>query len=231
MFKPFTVSNKLLTAGDRKSAGSQQSLAKPATPPTTVQRAIRLMYGGAATSTIYLIAALAAMSSLKSSLVNANKTAKHPLTASQINGEAIGYIIFIVFVGVVAIALWLWMARMNGQGKNWARVTATVLFCLWTINMIGITQTRLIPVMVFPVIVWLFGLGAVFLLWRPGSAAFFRPQQHRLCEDFPYKRRQPGLACYAVNARLPEGRASLYNGFANARDGCEPEIWDARHSW
>jgi hypothetical protein len=180
MFKSFTASDKRVATGSKRPAGDKQSLAGPAAPPATVQRAIMAMYGGAATSTVYLIAALVTMGSLKSALASANKTAKHPLTASQINGEATGYIIYVVFVGLVAIALWLWMARMNGQGKSWARVTATVLFCLWTINTVGtVTQTRLILAMVFPVIAWLLGLGAVFLLWRPDSAAFFKSQSSR----------------------------------------------------
>jgi hypothetical protein len=180
MFKSFTASDKRLPFGNKQSADNKQSLAEPTTPPVTVQRAIRLMYGGAATSTVYLIAALATMGSLKSALANANKTAQHPLTASQINGEATGYIIYVAFVGVVAIALWLWMARMNGRGKSWARITATVLFCLWTINTVGtVAQTRLILAIVFPVIAWLLGLGAVFLLWRPDSTAFYKSQQPR----------------------------------------------------
>jgi hypothetical protein len=180
MFKSFTASDKWLTAGNKQPDAGKQSLAGPTAPPVTVQRAIMLMYGGAATSTVYLIAALATMGSLKSALVNADKTAKHPLTASQINGEATGYIIYVVFVAVVAIALWLWMARVNGQGKNWARVTATVLFCLWTVNTVStVAQTRLVLALVFPVIAWLFGLGAMFLLWRPDSTAFFKLQSSR----------------------------------------------------
>lgn len=180
MFKSFTVSDKRLTFGNKQSAADKQSPTEPATPPVTVQRAVRLMYGGAATSTVYLIAALATMGSLKSALVNANKTAKHPLTASQINGEVTGYIIYVIFISLVAVALWLWMARMNGRGKNWARVTATALFGLWTINTVGtVAQTRFALATVFPVIAWLFGLGAVLLLWRPGSGAFFKPQSSR----------------------------------------------------
>jgi hypothetical protein len=172
MFKPFTVSDKILTFSNK------QPLTGQAAPPTAVQRAVKLMYGGAATSTVYLIAALATMGSLRSALNTANKTAKHPLTASQISGEATGYIIYVVFVGVVAIALWLWMARMNGQGKGWARITATVLFGLWTIDTAtSISQPGLILAMVFPIIAWLFGLGAVILLWRPDSTAFFKSQR------------------------------------------------------
>ena len=30
--------------------------------------------------------------------------------------------------------------------------------------------------LVFPVLTWLVGLGAVWLLWRPESTAFFKPQ-------------------------------------------------------
>jgi hypothetical protein len=174
MFKFSTASDKRLPVSNKRSP------TEPTTAPGTMQRAVRLMYGGAATSTVYLIAALATMGSLKSALASANKAAKDPLTASQINGEATGYIIYVAGVGVVAIALWLWMARMNGQGKNWARITATVLFCLWTINTVGIvTQTGLILAMVFPVIAWLLGLGAVFLLWRPDSTAFIKSQRSR----------------------------------------------------
>lgn len=180
MFKSFTASGKPIAVGSKQLAGNKRSLAEPTAPPAMVQRAIMLMYGGAATSTVYLIAALATMGSLKSAMINANKTAKDPLTASQINGEATGYIIYVVFVGVVAIALWLWMARANGQGKNWARIIATAAFCLWTLNTVGtVTQTRLVLAMVFPVITWLLGLGAVFLLWRPESTAFFKLQSSR----------------------------------------------------
>ena len=180
MFKSFTVGDKKVPASNGRPAGGRQSLAESATPPAMVRRAVTLMYGGAATSTVYLIAALATMGSLKSALVSANKTAKHPLTASQINGEATGYIIYVVFVGVVAIALWLWMARMNGQGKSWARITATVLFCLWTINtVVTVTQNSLILALVFPVIAWLLGLGAAVLLWHPDSAAFFKVKPAR----------------------------------------------------
>ena len=46
----------------------------------------------------------------------------------------------IVF-GLVVIALWLWMARANGQGRNWARILSTVLFGLATLQLPGIFTT------------------------------------------------------------------------------------------
>ena len=42
----------------------------------------------------------------------------------------------IVF-GLVVIALWLWMARANGQGRNWARILSTVLSGLATLQLIS----------------------------------------------------------------------------------------------
>ncbi len=79
--------------------------------------------------------------------------------------------------GLVGIALWLWMSWANGQGKNWARIVSTVLFGLATLDLFGVfSQPKTVLGLVFPVLTWLVGLGAVFLLWRPDSSAFFKPQ-------------------------------------------------------
>ena len=82
-----------------------------------------------------------------------------------------------VVSGLVPIALWLWMARENGQGRNWARNVSTVLFGLATLELLsaleligkdGIAQAF------FAGLTWLSGLAAVWLLWRPASSAFFK---------------------------------------------------------
>ena len=79
--------------------------------------------------------------------------------------------------GLVGVALWLWMARANNQGKSWARVLSTVLFCLATLDLVGVFgEPKTVLGLIFPVLTWLVGLGAVFLLWRPESTAFFKPQ-------------------------------------------------------
>ena len=89
-----------------------------------------------------------------------------------------------IVVGLVVIALWLWMAQANGQGRNWARILSTVLFGLATLQLIGDLQQAVSPAgTVEPVLglllaapAWLPGLAAVWLLWRPASSAFFKPQ-------------------------------------------------------
>ena len=46
-----------------------------------------------------------------------------------------------IVLGLVAAALWLWMARANGHGRSWARILATVLFGLATLEAIRARPT------------------------------------------------------------------------------------------
>ena len=48
----------------------------------------------------------------------------------------------VIVSGLVAIALWLWMARATRQGRNWARILSTVLFGLATLELIGVCRSR-----------------------------------------------------------------------------------------
>jgi hypothetical protein len=66
------------------------------------------------------------------------------------------------------------MARANSQGRNWARIVSMVLFGLATIGVFSEHQTVLGLMLWVPA--WLVGLAAVWLLWRPDSSAFFKPQ-------------------------------------------------------
>ena len=146
----------------------------PAPPP--VMNAVKLMYVGAAVSTVSLIISLADIGGLKGAI----KKAKPTWTPAQVNQYDRFLIIVSIVSGVIGIALWLWMARSNSQGKNWARILSTVLFCLATLDLIGVfSQPKTVLGLVFPVLTWLVGLGAVFLLWRPESSAFFKPQELR----------------------------------------------------
>jgi hypothetical protein len=142
----------------------------PAPPP--VVNAVKLMYVGAAVSTVSLIISLADIGAVKTAI----KKAKPSWTAAQVNQYDRFLITVAIVSGVIGIGLWLWMARANNQGKNWARILSTVLFCLATLDLIGVfSQPKTVLGLVFPLLTWLVGLGAVFLLWRPESSAFFKP--------------------------------------------------------
>ena len=157
------------------SSDKPVELERPPAPPP-VMNAVKLMYVGAAVSTVSLIISLADISGTKAAI----KKAKPSLTATQINQLNTFIISLAIVSGVIGIALWLWMAWANNQGKNWARILSTVLFCLATLDLVGVFgQPKTLLGLVFPLLTWVVGLGTVFLLWRSDSTAFFKPQALR----------------------------------------------------
>jgi hypothetical protein len=159
MVQPYPSSGKPLTEAERPPA------------PPSVLNAVKLMYAGAAISTVSLIISLVDISGTKAAI----KKARPNLTATQVSQLNTFIIGLAIVSGLVGIALWLWMARANDQGKNWARIVSTVLFGLATLDLIGVfSQPKTVLGLVFPVLVWLIGAGAVWFLWRPESTAFFK---------------------------------------------------------
>jgi hypothetical protein len=83
----------------------------------------------------------------------------------------------VVIVGLLGVGLWIWLAQMCKVGKNWARVTGTVLFGIDTLlQVISLTRSAPLAGRVPGLIVWLIGLGAVILLWRRQSSDYFQGQ-------------------------------------------------------
>jgi hypothetical protein len=174
---------------------SGQSAEPPRPPaPAPVQTAVKLMYAGAAISAATAIIVLALIPAIKAAL----RTANPSLTAGQVRDVNVLITLAIVF-GLVTAVLWLWMARANGYGRNWARIVSTVLSGLATLEL---TRARshyrggylarfavggheysvihsvfgaVVLGMIVPVTLWLIGLAVVWLLWRPVSSAFFKP--------------------------------------------------------
>ena len=142
--------------------------------PQSVLNAVKLMYAGAAVSAVSLIISLVSIGGTKDAI----RKAKPSLTATQVNQLNTFINALAVVSGVVGVALWLLMARKNGQGKNWARVLSTVLFALATLDLFGVvSQPKTVLGLVFPLLTWLIGLGAIVFLWRRESTEFFKPRQ------------------------------------------------------
>jgi hypothetical protein len=162
------------------SAGQPAEPRRPVAP-APVLTAVKLMYAGAAVSGVYLIILLAIVIG-DTKAVHATWNGHRLATAPTIT---LG-----IVPGLVVIALWLWMARANGQGRNWARILSTVLSGLATLQLIKLISDLQQPVSqagfgvmvlnyavtVLFAVAWLAGAAAVCLLWRPASGAFFKPQ-------------------------------------------------------
>jgi hypothetical protein len=176
------------------------SIGQPAGPvrrpaPAPVLTAVKLMYAGAAVSAVTLIISLALVPAVKAAL----RKMAPGLTSAQVSDVNILIMLAMVF-GLAVVAVWLWMARAAGQGRNWARILSTMLFGLATLGLFtagpqypggylahfavgghvysvihsvfGATVLGLIV----PVLLWLTGVAAVWLLWRPAASTFFKPQ-------------------------------------------------------
>ena len=154
------------------SAGQAPEPVRPGPPPSVVM-AVRLMYAGAVVSALSLIVGLATVGSLRNSLHKSDPT----LTTSQLHNLQTVVVVGSVFIGVISIGLWVWMALMNKAGKSWARIVATVLFGLDTLFLLlGVARAGAAAGTLVSILTWLIGLGAIIYLWRKDSSAYFAPQ-------------------------------------------------------
>ena len=136
--------------------------------PEPVLDAVKLMYGGAVGTVVQLIIALFYVGDIKAYHLTVSG---HHLTAAQVSDWRPLIVTLVIVFALAVIALWLWMARAVGQGRNWARVLSTVLFGLATLELIGLHSAAQV---FWAMLTWLTGLAAVWQLWRPASSAFFK---------------------------------------------------------
>jgi hypothetical protein len=140
-------------------------------PPNTVLNAVKLMYAGAALSVLGIIISLVTIGSLKSDIL---RRAPND-TTTQVHNAEIVVIVAAVIGGLIAIGLWLWMAWANKRGRNWARIVSTVLFVIDTLELlVSLHRAHAVLALVFDLLVWLVGLGAIILLFNKQSSPFFK---------------------------------------------------------
>jgi hypothetical protein len=152
------------------TGGGSNQMAQRPPAPQSIQNAVKLMYAGAALSAISLIVGLATVGQLKSAI----KKADPSFTASQVHSaETVGVATVVIF-GLIGIGLWVWMARANGAGKSWARVVASVLFGISTLELLlsGVRANSTFD-LIFEGLVWLIGLGAIVFLYRRDSSEYY----------------------------------------------------------
>ena len=140
--------------------------------PQSITRAVQLMYAGAVASLIGIVIALTTLSSIKSQIISKNPS----LTTTQVNNAEHVAIGILIASGLIGAALWLWMAQSCKAGKNWARITSTVLFAIETINVLAGAAAVASggASRIYSIVIWLIGLGAVILLWQRSSTEYFK---------------------------------------------------------
>jgi hypothetical protein len=131
------------------------------------------MYAGAIVSAIIFVLDLLTVNVTRTAL----KKAYPNYTAHQISTLVTADLVVGVIVGLVSVGLWVFVARACLRGRNWARMTGTVLFGLDTLFiLLSLTRFKGGLSVLIGLVVWLIGLGAVVMLWRKESSAFFAQQ-------------------------------------------------------
>jgi len=154
------------------TSGASVEQREPA--PSSVLNAVKLMYAGAAITTVAIIVSLLTIDSTRRAVRKANDHST--LTAHQITQLANFVIVAGIVSSVIAVGLWLWMAWKTGQGRGWARIVCCVLFGLCTLDQLSLLKSGVAIGTIFEVVTWLVGLGAIVLLWQRSSSEYFRPR-------------------------------------------------------
>ncbi len=142
----------------------------PPPPPSSVQNAVRLMYAGAA---------FTALEALGVIVVAAALIKKHAETGVRAGHTTLGGVVVLaIFLALIEVAVWLVIARACRNGRNWARITGTVLFGLDTLAFLGVITSKHPGIgltKLLTIIGWLIACGAVVFLWQRPSSEFFKP--------------------------------------------------------
>lgn len=143
--------------------------------PSSVTRAVQLMYVGAALSVVGIVVAWATKSQLRDQIAAASPS----LSSEDVESALTISLASATVVGLVAVGLWLWMAAANGAGRSWARVVATVLGGLGVLSAVFSLMTATGVTVVTQLLSLALAVTILVLLWRPASSAYFRARSAR----------------------------------------------------
>jgi hypothetical protein len=175
---------KSSTPGGAAFAGIETKLSggAPDDPglPATMRKAVRFMLAGAGVTAVFALFVVIVTIVDKNSIdVNGR-----PLTSSELTVDIVATIV----TYAVYIMLWVLMARFNRAGQKWARIVASVLFAIATFQLYQtvdslhggqvITAADIIYI-VITLASWIAGVGAIAMLWRSDSSAYFQAQTIR----------------------------------------------------
>ena len=139
--------------------------------PASVLTAVKVMYAGAAASILGIVVDILTVGATKTAIA---RRSPH-LSASQINSSQHVLVAGFIAGGVIAAVVWIVLARACLHGRNWGRITGTVLFALSCVDtLVGLTAPLAVAVRLWGALVWLIALTAIVLLWQRSSGAFFK---------------------------------------------------------
>lgn len=155
---------------------------EPATFPAKLQRAVWLMYAGAALTIVSIPLNLGDRDTMRASL---RETTGGPrMSEEQINSFVDTVFGLTIFLGLIGAGLWVLMAIFNKRGKNWARLTATglgTLNIMYTLYILSAAVRGGASFVTLPAVISMLTLAvaviALVYLWNPDVRDWFVQQK------------------------------------------------------
>lgn len=156
------------------SPGAQAGPVMTSAPPSIV-RAKYAMWAGAVLQLVTILTAFVGTGDMRAQVRDTLDQQGVPYDESAIDAAIALGIGVSVFLGVVGAILWVLMAWLNGKGKSWARIVATVLFAPFIISFLfSFAQATTAVTLIVNVLVLIVGAAATFFLWQKDSTAWFK---------------------------------------------------------
>lgn len=150
----------------------------PAEPPKSILTAVKLMYVGAGLAVLSLVLALVLRDDVREDTID--QLVDGGTSPADAESMADSLVAFSIVSAVIIIVLWLWMASANRKGKQWARVTATVLgglnilFTLLSLFSGGGGLNLLVSVITLVLAGYI-----LWLLYRPESTTYYQASSRK----------------------------------------------------
>lgn len=156
-------------------AGGQPGQPVDTTQPASIKLAVTLMRVGALLSLISLVSVFFLMDQIRDEAEKSLATSGTEITDGALDAAVAIGVGFTVFLGLIGVALWLWMASANGKGRSWARVVATVLYGLYVLSFLAsLAQSQPLISTLLSLVSLVLGGVIIFLLWKKESTAFYQ---------------------------------------------------------
>jgi hypothetical protein len=162
----------LMTYVPDPAGSAHWSTERPPTPPS-VATAVKLMYAGAALTVVRAIVSIA------STLVT-----RSGYTTSQADSIATHDVLLNSAGGLIAVGVWLWMARESAAGRSRTRTLALVLFGLFTLGTLITLWTQGPGLILLGLLNWLVALAATICMRRRDAAEYFAQSRYREATEY-----------------------------------------------
>ena len=109
--------------GSPKSWAAPAAAASNAEQPQSIRLAVRLMLVGAGLAVLSFFVAQTQRDEIRDLIADDNPS----YSQTELDDQMDAWTVRNVTGAIFGVGLWIWMAQMNGKGRSWARIVASVL--------------------------------------------------------------------------------------------------------